>query len=99
MSTYFGQRLREMRDKKNILLRQIAAHLEVDTALISKLEKGDRNPNKEQVIKIAKFLNIDPDHLLTLWLADKVENAVANDEYLASNAMNIVKNKINTKKK
>jgi len=99
VSNYFGQRVRELRDKKNILLRQIAAHLEVDTALISKLEKGDRNPNKEQVIKIAAFLNIDPDELLTLWLADKVESAVANDENLASNAMNIVKNKIKTKKK
>ncbi len=99
MSNYFGQRVRELRDKKSILLRQIAAHLEVDTALISKLEKGDRNPNKEQVIKIAEFLNVEPDDLLTLWLADKVESAVANDENLASNAMNIVKNKIKTKKK
>lgn len=99
MSNYFGQRVRELRDKNSILLRQIAAHLEVDTALISKLEKGDRNPNKEQVIKIAEFLNVEHDDLLTLWLADKVESAVANDENLASNAMDIVKNKIKTKKK
>ncbi|MBK9638758.1 MAG: helix-turn-helix transcriptional regulator [Bacteroidetes bacterium] len=98
MSNYFGQRVRELRDKKSILLRQIAAHLEVDTALISKLEKGDRNPNKEQVIKIAEFLNIQTDDLLTLWLADKVESAVANDKNLASNAMNIVKNKIKIEK-
>lgn len=99
MSNYFGQRVRELRDKNSILLRQIAAHLEVDTALISKLEKGDRNPNKEQVIKIAEFLNVESDDLLTLWLADKVESAVANDENLASNAMDIVKNKIKTKMK
>lgn len=99
MSNYFGQRVKELRDKKNILLREIAAHLEVDTALISKLEKGDRNPNKEQVIKIAGLLHIEPNDLLTLWLADKVESAVANNENLASNAMNIVKNKIKTKKK
>ncbi len=94
MSNYFGQKIRELREKKNILLRQIAAHLEVDTALISKIEKGDRNPNKEQVIKIAEFLKVNADDLLTLWLADKVETAVADDKKLASNAMNIVKKKM-----
>lgn len=99
MSNYFGQKVRELRDKKNILLRQIAAHLEVDTALISKLEKGYRNPSKEQVIKIAEFLNIEPDDLLILWLADKVESVVASDKNLASNAMNIVKNKMKNRNK
>jgi transcriptional regulator with XRE-family HTH domain len=94
VSNYFGQKIRELREKKNILLRQIAAHLEVDTALISKIEKGDRNPNKEQVIKIAEFLKVNADDLLTLWLADKVETAVADDKKLASNAMNIVKKKM-----
>jgi len=94
VSNHFGQKIRDLREKKNVLLRQIAAHLEVDTALISKIEKGDRNPNKEQVIKIAEFLQVNTDVLLTLWLADKVETAVADDKNLASNAMNIVKKKM-----
>ena len=90
---YFGQRVRELREKKELLLRQVAAHLEVDTALMSKIERGDRNANKDQVTKIAQFLNTDLDELLTLWLADKVESAVGEEKKLANEALNIVKKK------
>lgn len=90
---YFGQRVRELREKKELLLRQVAAHLEVDTALMSKIERGDRNASKEQVIKIVEFLNADLDELLTLWLADRVESAVGEEKKLANEALNIVKKK------
>lgn len=91
---YLGQKVRELREKKNLLLRQMAASLEVDTALISKIETGDRNASKEQVQKIAEFLKADVDELMTLWLADKVESAVGEEKKLASDAMSIVKRKL-----
>lgn len=90
---YFGQRVRELREKQGLLLRQVAAHLEVDTALMSKIERGDRNASKEQAIKIAEFIHADLDELLTLWLADKVESAVGEEKKLANEALNIVKKK------
>ncbi len=90
---YFGQRVRELREKKELLLRQVAAHLEVDTALMSKIERGDRNASKDQVTKISEFLNTDLDDLLTLWLADKLESAVGEEKKLANEALNIVKKK------
>lgn len=94
MSNYFGEKIKDLREKKNLLLRQIAAHIEADTALISKIEKGDRKASKEQAIKIAEILDVDTDELLTLWLADKVENAISGENNLATEAMNIVKKKI-----
>jgi HTH-type transcriptional regulator, competence development regulator len=90
----FGEKVRELREKKGLLLRQVAAYLEVDTAMVSKIEKGDRKVNKEQVIKIAEFLDTNTDFLLTLWLADKVENAVGQEKKLAKDALNIVKRKL-----
>jgi ribosome-binding protein aMBF1 (putative translation factor) len=94
VSNYLGEKIKELREKKNLLLRQIAAHIEADTALISKIEKGDRKANKEQVIKIAEILETDASELLTLWLADKVETAISGENSLATDAMNIVKKKI-----
>lgn len=94
MSNYFGEKIKELREKRNLLLRQIAAHLEADTALISKIEKGDRKASKEQAIKIAEILETDTSELLTLWLADKVETAISGENSLATGAMNIVKKKI-----
>lgn len=91
--SHLGQKIRELRKKQNLLLRQLAAELEVDTALISKIERGDRNASKQQVIDIAKFLNANKDRLLTLWLADKLESAVGEENHLASDALNIAKKK------
>lgn len=90
---HLGQKIRELREKQNLLLRQVAAHLEVDTALMSKIERGERNASKEQVIQIAAFLKANQEELLTLWIADKVENAVGDEKNLASDALNLVKRK------
>jgi transcriptional regulator with XRE-family HTH domain len=91
---HLGQKIRELREKQNLLLRQVAAHLEVDTALMSKIERGDRNASKQQVIEIAKFLKANEDELLTLWLADKLENVVGDEKDLAPDALNILKKKL-----
>ncbi|MCD6365963.1 MAG: helix-turn-helix domain-containing protein, partial [Bacteroidales bacterium] len=44
-----GKELRKIRESKNILLRQVASYLEIDTAIISKMERGERKLNRVQV--------------------------------------------------
>lgn len=77
--SYLGQKIRETREKQNLLLRQVAAHIEVDTALMSKAERGERNLNREQVIKLAQLLKASEDEFVSLWLCDKVIEAVGED--------------------
>lgn len=77
--SYLGQKIRETREKQNLLLRQVAAHIEVDTALMSKAERGERNLSREQVVKLANFLNSSEEDLISLWLCDKVIEAVGED--------------------
>jgi HTH-type transcriptional regulator, competence development regulator len=77
--SYLGQKIRETREKQNLLLRQVAAHIEVDTALMSKAERGERNLNREQVIKLAQLLKASEDDFVSLWLCDKVIEAVGED--------------------
>lgn len=86
---HLGQKIRELREKQNLLLRQVAAQLEVDTALISKIERGERNASKQQVIDIAKFLKANEEELSTLWLADKIESAIVEEPAIAYQAMKI----------
>ncbi len=64
-----------------MLLRQVAAHLEVDTSLISKAERGKRNLNRNQVIKLALFLKTSEEELISLWLCDKIIDVVGDDNY------------------
>lgn len=76
----FGETIRKQRESKGLLLRQVAAFLEVDTAFISKLERNERNASREQVIKLADYLQTQTDQLLTVWLAEKVLGTINNDE-------------------
>lgn len=91
-----GEKIRQARESQGLLLRQAAAFLEVDTALVSKLERGERRPQKEQVIKLAEFLKIKPEELLVLWMADKITDFITQDE-LGVKALDLVKKEFSKK--
>lgn len=76
-----GEKIRTIRESKSLLLRQVAAYLEIDTALISKIERGERRLTREQVIKLAKFYKVADEKLLTLWLSDKLLDTIENDPF------------------
>lgn len=91
---HLGQKIRAIRESQNLLLRQVAAELEVDTALMSKIERGDRNASKQQVIEIAKYLKANEEELLTLWLADRIESTIVEEPTIAYQAMKIANKKL-----
>ena len=80
MSSQVGNRIRIRREEQNLLLRQVAPMLEMDTAQLSKIERGERQAKKETVIKVAKILKVKEDDLLTLWLADQIYDVVKNED-------------------
>jgi len=77
----FGESLRELREEKKLLLRQVAAVLEVDTALISKFESGGRKPTREQVSILAKLYTTDEKELMIQFLSEKIAYEVRDEEY------------------
>jgi transcriptional regulator with XRE-family HTH domain len=76
-----GDKIRELRESENILLRQLAAQLDMDTAMLSKMERGDRFFRKEDILALAKIFKQPQKDLLTLWLADKVLKTIENEEH------------------
>lgn len=90
---YLGKRIKEIREEKNILQRQLAASLEIDTAMFSKFERGERRAKREQVLKLAELLDTDKDDLITLWLADQIKELV-KDEDNARDALSMVINNL-----
>ena len=49
-----GNKIRSLRDEQGILQRQVAAYLEIDTPMFSKIECGDRRAKRSQVIHDAQ---------------------------------------------
>ncbi|MBK6699296.1 MAG: helix-turn-helix domain-containing protein [Saprospiraceae bacterium] len=71
MNSQFGERIRTFRDKQNLYLQQVAPLIEMDTAQLSKIEKGLRQLKREQVPIIADLLKANSDDLVTLFFADQ----------------------------
>ena len=86
-----GNKIKELRIKHEVLQRQLAVYLEIDTPMFSKIERGDRRAKRSQVILLAKYFHIDEKEMLTLWLADKVLDALDGEEELRLDALDTAK--------
>ena len=89
MSTIFGNRIKTIREEKQIPQRQLASVLEIDTATYCKIEKGDRRAKREQVFILSELLEVDSKELIRLWSADKVYDIIAEEDE-ATQILNVV---------
>lgn len=85
----FADKIRQLREERKLLQRHLAAVLDMDTPMFSKIERGERPAKREQVIAIAKILTTDENELLTLWLADKILDVIENETELADQALKV----------
>ena len=85
----FAVRIRQLREEKQLLQRQLASALEIDTPMYSKIERGDRPAKREQVIALANILTTNETELLTLWLADKILGEIEDEAEIADKALKI----------
>ena len=77
----FGNTIRKLREEKKLPLRKVAAYLDIDQAILSKIERGQRFASREQVLKIAAFFHVEESSLLVAWLSDKLVTEVANEDF------------------
>lgn len=88
-----GQKIRDLRESNNLMLRQVAAAIEIDQALLSKIERNERRATKNQVIALAKYFKIDQRELLTVWLGEKIAYEI-RDEDFAEDALKVAEKSI-----
>lgn len=83
-----GEKLRHIREEKELPLRKVAALLDIDVAILSKMERGERRITKEVVLKLADIYGYDADDLLVLFLSDKILYEI-QDEDLGIEALKV----------
>ncbi len=54
--------------------------LGIDTAILSKIERGERKATKEQIIKAADILELDKNELLVHYLSDRIAYELLDEE-------------------
>jgi transcriptional regulator with XRE-family HTH domain len=88
-----GEKIKELREAKGLLQREVAGILGVDTAYISKMESCEKPVSKSYLAKLALLFEVEENELLTLWLADKVYGLV-KDHAHALEAVQVAEMKI-----
>ncbi len=93
----FADKIKALREERKLLQRELAAVLEIDVPMYSRIERGERPIKREQIKLIADILNYDERELLKLWLANQVSAVLNEEEALAEEVIEIAK--INMKQK
>lgn len=61
----FGEKLRTLRDRRDISLRELATELGFSShAHLGRIEKGEKTPSAELILKIADFFEVSIDDLM-----------------------------------
>lgn len=60
----FGEKLRALRERRGLTLRQLGAHLEVSNTFVLSLEQGKKTPNAATILKIADFFAVSLEQLM-----------------------------------
>jgi len=88
-----GELLRRLRKEKGEPLRTVAAYLDIDQAVLSKIETGHRKATKEQVEKLAKYFGTDKKEMLVSYLSDRIIYEIEGEEY-GEDALKVAENKV-----
>ena len=75
-----GSLIRKLRVERGYPLRKVASFLDIDQAILSKMERGIRKIKKDQVIKLARFFNYDEKEMIKIYLSDKILVELAEEE-------------------
>lgn len=76
-----GQRLRKLREKAGLTLRKAAMQADIDVAILSKMERGERKLTKELILKLAEMYNEKPEKLIVDFLSEKVIYELKDEEF------------------
>ena len=88
-----GVIIREKREEKGWLLRHLAAELDIDQALLSKIERGERKATKEQIQKFANVLGLKKDEFMLEYLSENIAYEVVGKKN-ALEVLQVAENKI-----
>ncbi|MBN1338023.1 MAG: helix-turn-helix domain-containing protein [Bacteroidales bacterium] len=80
MST-LGMKLRELREQAGLSLRKAAMQVDIDVAILSKMERGERKFSKELVLKLADLYKVNSDKLVIDFLSEKVLYELEGEDF------------------
>jgi transcriptional regulator with XRE-family HTH domain len=77
---YFGEKLRNIREKKGITLKEVAHKADVSESLVSQIERNKVSPAIDTLLRLAEILEVDLEYLFSDYKRKKTVNLVRAGE-------------------
>lgn len=87
----FGEYLRNRREQPGLTPRKVAAELNIDTSILSKIERIERVATKEMLPTLAKTLKIKEKEIQMEFIQSTVLSELNDLEFLTDGLKNILK--------
>ncbi len=78
--TSFGEHLRNLRENQSLTLKNVAEQIGIDTSLLAKIERNERQPTKHIIKQVAEFFKCNEQELLNNFLSDQIAYKILDEE-------------------
>lgn len=76
----FGEHLRNLRETQSLTLKNVAEQIGIDTSLLAKIERNERQPTKQIIKQVAEFFKCNEQELLNNFLSDQIAYKILDEE-------------------
>ncbi len=87
----FGEYIRRVREEKKLPLRKVAAALDIDTSILSKIERNERVATKEMISILAETLERPEKEIEIEFIQSVVKSNLGDLKYLKDGLKEILK--------
>ena len=78
--TSFGEHLRNLRENQSLTLKNVTEQIGIDTSLLAKIERNERQPTKLIIKQVAEFFKCKEQELLNNFLSDQIAYKILDEE-------------------
>jgi transcriptional regulator with XRE-family HTH domain len=76
----FGEHLRLLREEAGLTLKFVSEQISIDTSLLAKIERNERQPTKQIIKQVAGFFKVDEKELQNDFLSDQIAYKILDEE-------------------
>ncbi len=78
----FGSYIKRLREEKQLPLRKVAAHLDIDTSTLSKVERGDRPISIQYLKPLSQIFEVGLKDIQVKFIADAIGQNFGQLEFI-----------------
>ncbi len=76
----FGGHLRKLREDAGLTLKFVSDQISMDTSLLAKIERNERQPTKQIIKQVADFFKVEEKELQSDFLSDVIAYKIIEEQ-------------------